>query len=223
MGGIRRETWRRLMNSALQTIILSALSIQIKHVRRTISLTHTCTANTQRTLWFLCNTEGSEGEIPLNTKPRKNTGNKLKRNIPREPTHWWTLKLTLWIGTDIMSCSLSSSTSPGRERACLRIHTHTHAGRHAHRRSWVHMHLAQTFLLWREWPVLPCLVCSSALSKCDKTHEWARRNSGDLQHRDRFTALLLQTYIHWNIYSPPVIVIYCGLGKEQICTSIFFL
>lgn len=126
MGGIRGEPWRRLMNSALQTIILSTLSIQIKHVRRTISLTHTCTANTQRTLWFLCNTEGSEGEIPLNTKPRKNTGNKLKRNIPREPTHWWTLKLTLWIGTDIMSCSLSSSSSPGRERACLRIHTHTH-------------------------------------------------------------------------------------------------
>lgn len=133
-----------------------------------------------------------------------------------EPLNWLS-------GLELTSCPVRYQVPhhlAGSERAC--VFTHTHAGRHAHRRSWVHMHLAQTFLLWREWPVWPCLVCSSALSKCDKTHEWVRRNSGDLQHRDRFTALLLQTYIHWNIYSPPVIVIYCGLGKEQICTSIFF-
>lgn len=136
---------------------------------------------------------GVSREIPLNIKPRENTGRKWRETFHENqnggeplrrvrPSHF---KLTSCAGSyHVLSCSSPESvqTDP---------HTHTH--------TW--LHLGQTPLSCRERPALPCLVCYSAPSKCDKTHEGMKSNEVDSRCRDRFTALLLQAYIQWIIYT----------------------
>lgn len=154
---------------------------------------------------------GFSGEIPLNLKPSENKDDRWRETfcIPQKPTRRQTPPSlwTLWLRSDIMSCWVSCSPA-----------YHLEESRHIQSRSCtyiapfkgVHLHLAQTPLsLVRRKASLTMFSLFFWLSKCDKTHEGLRSNWGDLQCHDRFTTLLLQTYIQWNIYSVSVSVIYC--------------
>lgn len=174
-----------------------------KHTR-SLSTTHTHTSlvalETCRRFW---------GEIPLNMKPSENTEDNWRETFHENQHNGKPLR---HIGTSdfkLTSFPVSYRVPP----------SHHLEERHPQSRSCTHtLHRSRESIctwprhLWAyrgERPVSPCLVCSSGLSECDKTHEGLRSNWGDLQCHDRFTTLLLQAYIQWNIYSVSVTVIYC--------------
>lgn len=128
----------------------------------------------------------------------------------------------LWLPTDIMSWWLSGSLTHHLEE---RSHAHTPNRASDSICTWPRHLWAQ----WGERPAPPCLVCSSGLSECDKTHEGLRINWGDLQCHDRFTALPLWTYAQWNIYSVCVDVMHskyslvCGFILFCVISTIYYL
>lgn len=146
------------MNSTLQTIILSTLGIQIKHIRWAFLPSYT--QQIHREFVVFVQHRGIGGGIPLNTRPRKNTGNKWRETFHEnqhigEPLNWlWALELT--------SCPVRYQAPhhlAGSEQSGVVTHTHTC-------RTCTHIRVRESRRTWRrlacrrEWPVLPCLVCS---------------------------------------------------------------
>lgn len=174
-----------------------------KHTSR---LTHTHT----QVLWFSCYAEGFQGKFLWTWNPVKiRTVSEEKHSTFQENQH--NGKPLRHIGRSdfqLTSCPVRSHVP--LHITCRRAGTHTQSRSCTHTAPFkgAHLHLAQTPLsLVRRKASLT--MFSLFCSQCDKSHEGLRTNWGDLQCHDRFTALLMQTYIQWNIYSISVTVIYC--------------
>lgn len=130
------ESWGRLMNSALQTIILSTLSIKIKHVGRTISrsLAHTHARQTHREPCGFCATRRDSRGKFLWTRNRGKIRAISWRETFRENQH--TGEPLNWLsGLELTSCPVRYQVPhhlAGSKRACVFTHAHTrtHADTH---------------------------------------------------------------------------------------------